>query len=485
MIKNLNTLPIVPTKWCWGKTMLLKYERCGKYELLEKLAGGGMADVFLARSVSTDGACKFFAIKRIKPEFSNYQNFVTLFKEEAKIAISLNHNNIVSVLDFGCESGQYYLVMDYIQGYTLKEIIDAFKKSKKTFSIDQVLYLIKEAATGLNHAHHSLDASSGRPLNLIHRDVSPQNIMLSYQGTVKVIDFGIAKVDRANPKKNESRNFDGKMRYMSPEQASRENLDLRSDIFSLGLVLWELLTNERLFDDKNQGHLLQKIKLCLVPSITEINPAIPKELEQIVFKTLAKDPKDRYQTAAELGRDLNRLLNLKYPQFSPQSFSVFIKMSFNHEYKASREKLAHYAQIPWVERAELINLNQLDAASGTDEPIYKTVILSTGDNSLDLPHGLDNFVNLGSSTSTNLNFENVSIKSSVSSSAVVSPEITPHMSSTPAILPDRRSPETLFKFAIFVVGLGLLNYLFYKFIFLFFLTTSWRHILFTFKNLFG
>ena len=164
--------------------MLLKNERCGKYELLEKLASGGMADIYLARSVSTDGSCKFVAIKRIQPQLSKDQDFVNMFREEAKIAISLNHNNIVSVLDLGYETAQYFLVMEYVDGYTLKQLCTEFKRENITLSIEQILYLIKEAASGLDYAHQAINPTNGKPLKLIHRDISPQNIMIAYHGAV-------------------------------------------------------------------------------------------------------------------------------------------------------------------------------------------------------------------------------------------------------------------------------------------------------------
>ena len=171
------------------------FEQFGKYLLLEKVAAGGMAEIYLARSGAANGLNKFFAIKRILPQYSTNEDFVNMFKEEAKVAINLNHNNVVSIYDFGVEASQFFLVMDYVEGRNLRQIINELKKTNKSFTIDQALYLIKETAAGLDHAHRCTDSTTGRPLNITHRDMSPQNIMVSFEGEVKVIDFGIAKAE--------------------------------------------------------------------------------------------------------------------------------------------------------------------------------------------------------------------------------------------------------------------------------------------------
>lgn len=372
--------------------MLLKNERCGKYELLEKLASGGMADIYLARTVSLDGSCKFIAIKRIQPQLSKDKDFVNMFREEAKIAISLNHNNIVSVLDFGYETDQYYLVMEYVDGFTLKKLYTEFKRENKTLSIEQILYLVKEAASGLDYAHHATNPTNGKPLNLIHRDISPQNIMIAYHGAVKVIDFGIAQVDAAHNNKKTG-TLKGKFRYMSPEQAELLELDSRSDVFSLGVVLWELLANDHLFNDKNDIKILHKIKACQIPSIRHINPRVPAELEQIVNKALTKDRNLRYQTAAEMSRDLNRMLNQKYPEFSQQEFGLAVKTFFQNSYENHRQKLINYAQMPWEESKELIVFNPMEAqenisTKGSSEFRTPVAALST-DTAADLPEGFE------------------------------------------------------------------------------------------------
>jgi serine/threonine-protein kinase len=318
-------------------------ETFGKYLLLEKIAAGGMAEVYLAKSTGATGLNKFFAIKRILPQFSSNQEFVDMFKEEANVAINLNHSNIVSIFDFGIEKLQFYLVMDYVEGRNLRQIINELKKSNKSFTIDQALFMVKETAAGLDHAHRCTDSKSGRPLNITHRDMSPQNIMVSFEGEVKVIDFGIAKAE-TEQEETKAGTLKGKFGYMSPEQAEGLPIDPRTDVFALGIVLWELLANDRLFTGSNEAAILRKVRDCQIPSIRKVNPTVPPELERIVMKALAKDRNVRYQTAANFHRDLNRFLNTQFPDFSAHDFSQFVKDSFKTAFQEGRDKLIEYSK---------------------------------------------------------------------------------------------------------------------------------------------
>lgn len=319
-----------------------KFEQFGKYILLEKIAAGGMAEIYLARSNAANGLNKFFAVKRILPQFSQNEDFVAMFKEEAKVAINLNHSNVVSIFDFGIEASQFYLVMEFCEGRNLRQIINELKKANKSFSIDQAVYMVKEAAAGLDHAHRCTDSATGRPLNITHRDMSPQNIMISFEGEVKVIDFGIAKAE-TEAEATKAGTIKGKFSYMSPEQAEGQPIDPRTDVFALGIVLWELLANDRLFSGSNEAAILRKVRECQVPPIRKINPTVPPELEKIVMKALAKDKNVRYQTANNFYRDLNRFLNTQYPDYSVQDFSLFIKENFKAAVQEGREKLVAYA----------------------------------------------------------------------------------------------------------------------------------------------
>jgi eukaryotic-like serine/threonine-protein kinase len=319
------------------------FESFGKYVLLEKLATGGMAEVYLAKSSGANGVGKFFAVKRILPQFSESQEFIDMFKDEAKLVSNLQHSNIVSLYEFGVEKTQFFIVMEYIDGRNLRQILNKMKKQGVMFSTEQVLFIIREIAAGLDHAHRSLDKQTGKPLNIIHRDMSPQNVMVSFEGENKIVDFGIAKAE-TQVETTRAGTLKGKFGYMSPEQAEGQTLDVRTDVFSLGILLWELLANDRLFVSNNEINTLRKIRDCQIPSLRKINPNINPELERIVTKTLAKDRNFRYQTAAALQRDLNKFMNRSYPDFSPHDFSLFVKNLFQQEILESRRKQIEYAR---------------------------------------------------------------------------------------------------------------------------------------------
>jgi serine/threonine-protein kinase len=321
------------------------YEKFGKYILLEKLAAGGMAEVYLAKSAGANGVNKFVAIKRILPQFSNNQEFIEMFHEEAKVSVNLSHSNVVSIYDFGIEKGQFFIVMEFVEGRNLRQIINELKKFNRSIKTEEAVYIVKEAAAGLDHAHRCVDQHTGRPLNITHRDMSPQNIMISFEGESKVIDFGIAKKSEANGEETKAGTLKGKFAYMSPEQAEAEEVDPRTDVFALGIILWELLANDRLFTGSNENAILRKVRECQVQSIRKINPLVPQELDRIVMKALAKDKNVRYQTAATLQKDLNRFLNTQYPDFSPQDFSKTVVDCFKTAFQEGRDKLMLYSKI--------------------------------------------------------------------------------------------------------------------------------------------
>lgn len=344
-------------------------ENFGKFVLLERLAAGGMAEVYLAKSTGAGGISKFIAIKRILPQYSEHPEFIDMFKEEAKIAVNLNHGNVVSIFEFGIEKQQFFLVMEYVEGQNLRQVLNHLKKENKNFSIDQIVYIIKEVAAGLDHAHRCLDGTTGKPLNITHRDMSPQNIMLSFEGEVKIVDFGIAKAE-SQMEQTRAGTIKGKFGYMSPEQADGQTVDPRTDIFSLGIVLWELLANDRLFSSNNEAATLKKIRECQIPSLRKLNPAVPPELERICTKALAKDRAVRYQNSSAFHRDLNRFINTQYPEFSPHDFSVFMKSAFSQMFIENRKKLIDYAKVQGAE---------------PQSNVEKTVVASTETVSLELP----------------------------------------------------------------------------------------------------
>jgi len=353
-------------------------ETFGKYVLLEKLATGGMAEVFLARGTGAGGIGKFFAVKRILPQFADSPEFIDMFRDEAKIAINLSHSNIVSIHEFGVEKGQFFLVMDYVEGRNLRQILNKLKKSGLRLSTDQITYLIKEVSAGLEYAHRCLDGSTGRPLNITHRDMSPQNIMVSFEGETKIVDFGIAKAE-SQLDTTRAGTLKGKFGYMSPEQADGQPVDSRTDIFSLGIVLWELLANDRLFVANNEVNTLRKIRDCQIPSLRKINPNLHSELERIVLKSLARDRNLRYQTAAALHKDLSRFLNRQFPDFNAQDFSRFIKEIFADEIMGIRKRLLDYAKINLTPSE---NFNERMGKSMSGHTLTSTGLLDPNTNSI-------------------------------------------------------------------------------------------------------
>ena len=320
----------------------MKFQQFGKYTILKKLAGGGMAEIFLACDLGPTGIGRFLAIKKALSHFSKNEEFIDMFKNEGKVACNLKHGNIAPIYEFGFESNQLYLSMEYISGRNLRELIRKTLASKTPIDVPFSVYMIKEVAAGLNYAHNAVDSSTGQPLHLIHRDISPQNIMISFDGEIKIIDFGIAKI--ADTDLTKAGHLKGKFGYMSPEQARGEKLDLRGDIFCLGIILWELLANKRLFKCDNEMATLRKVQNCDIPSVQNINPQVSSSLEKIVLKTLKKNKNSRYNTALEFERDLNRLLTKKYPNFDRYDFSAFIKKIYAKDILKERETLKKYSQ---------------------------------------------------------------------------------------------------------------------------------------------
>ena len=335
--------------------MSQKLENFGKHILLERLASGGMAEVFLARSTGVGGLVKFLAIKRILPQYSDSPEFIKMFIEEAKIIINLSHRNIVGMYEFGKEENRLFLTMDYIEGTNLRQITKRIAETKVKIPMEHVTYIGKEVAAGLDYAHRSLDGVTGRPLNIIHRDISPQNIMINFEGEIKIVDFGIAKAANQMDQ-TMSGTLKGKFSYMSKEQANGEQVDHRTDIFSLGIVLWELLANKRLFYGKDQITILKAVQKSQIPRISQINPFIPPKLEQIVMKALSPNPKTRYQRADILYKDLSKFLNHKFPDFSHHDFSDFLKGIFSKDIEIVKKKLIQFANLPLEGREEEDNL---------------------------------------------------------------------------------------------------------------------------------
>ena len=284
-------------------------ERYGKYHLLERIGVGGMAEVWRAKTLGSEGFTKDLVIKRILPKFTNDEESVRMFIDEARLVAKLHHPNIVQIFDFDKEGDRYYLAMELIEGRDLRQAEKSAAKAGVWFPIAISIYLVSEALKGLHYAHSRQD--HGKPLEIVHRDVSPHNILISYSGDVKISDFGIAKVaERASS--TTSGTVKGKLAYMSPEQITGQPLDGRTDIYSMGIVFWELLTRHRLFFGPDEHDVVRRVRDGIVPPPRQYNPEIPEEVEKIVMKMLVANRNQRYQSAGEVARQLCSLPQYAY-----------------------------------------------------------------------------------------------------------------------------------------------------------------------------
>ena len=278
----------------------------GRYEIIGRLATGGMAEILLGRLTGPSGFARAVAIKRILPGYASHKSFVDMFLDEARIAARINHPNVVSYEELSRDDGQLFVVMEYLEGESLASLQRRARSRRRPIDHGQACYVVSEAAAGLHAAHEMCDFD-GAPLGIVHRDISPQNVFVTYDGTVKLMDFGIAKAANRITA-TEAGALKGKFAYMSPEQAEGEELDRRSDVFSLGILLYELLTGRRLFRRATPTASLRAVKEAKVAAPSSIAPGCPAELDAICLRALARDVADRYPTAEALRLDLLKVL---------------------------------------------------------------------------------------------------------------------------------------------------------------------------------
>ena len=288
----------------------------GNYVLLRRLATGGMGEVFLARPQAPERAHERLVIKRILPHLAEDSEFRDMFLDEARITTQLNHPNLVRIFEVGEVGDAVYLAMEYVHSEDLRSVERAAKHRNVTIPLEAALQITAAAAAGLEHAH-GLKDPRGNPLNLVHRDVSPQNILVGFQGQVKLIDFGVAKaVGLGQP--TITGVLKGKCAYMSPEQAAGDAMDARSDVFSLGVVFWELLTGRRLFKGSNDQMTMRLVLHCQVPPPSRLTPSLPREVDALVAKVLSKSAADRFPDARSFRLALEQLKPAPRPDASSQ-----------------------------------------------------------------------------------------------------------------------------------------------------------------------
>ncbi|MBK7862096.1 MAG: DUF2378 family protein [Archangiaceae bacterium] len=308
----------------------METQNFGRYQLIKKIATGGMGEVFLARQKGPVGGFqKLVVVKRLLPHLSEEQEFINMFFDEARIAALLNHPNIAQIYDLGEAEGGYYIAMEYVHGENLRVVAAEAHERKGGMPLALKCRVLADAAAALDFAHKA-KSPSGQPLNLIHRDVSPQNVIVGFSGGVKLIDFGVAKATNKITR-TATGIIKGKYAYMSPEQARGEDLDSRSDIFGLGIVFYEVLTNQRLFKRENDTATLKAVVGIKIPPPSQVVKGVPKAVDAIVMKALERHREDRYQTGSEMQLALEEFLVRQRLPATPAHIAAFMTDLFPTE----------------------------------------------------------------------------------------------------------------------------------------------------------
>jgi serine/threonine protein kinase len=309
----------------------------GKYLLLERIAVGGMAEVFVAKAFGVEGFERLLAIKKILPTMGEDEEFISMFVDEARIAVQLSHANIVQVLELGKHDENLYIAMEYISGRDVRQLLERFRKRKQAMPIPQAALIAARICEALDYAHRKRDAR-GAPLHIVHRDVSPQNVLVSFEGEVKLIDFGIAKAE-SRLQKTQAGILKGKFAYMSPEQVRGQSIDGRSDIFAAGVLLWEMLCGEKLFTGDSDFAILEKVRSAQVPDPRSLNRQIPEALERVMMKALTVEPNDRYQTASELHDELMRFTLVGDMMYGARQLAEWVREEFRADFEKEQGRL--------------------------------------------------------------------------------------------------------------------------------------------------
>jgi serine/threonine protein kinase len=301
----------------------------GPYRLLDRVAVGGMAEVFKAKRTGVEGFEKIVAVKRILPHLGENKEFLDMFVDEAKMVAGLTHPNIVQIYDLGRIEKSYYIAMEFVHGRDLRTIMRRAREKGLRMPLDLSLRVVSQVSSALEYAHRKKD-DRGRAMEIVHRDVSPQNILISFEGEVKLADFGIAKA--ATKASNTDRGaLRGKLLYMSPEQAWGRPIDRRSDVFSLGIVLYEMVTETKPFlGAGTEMTILELVRQCLVTAPREVNPRVPEALDRVIMKALAREPDERYQDAGEMQRGIEKILRER-PPVTARDLARFLELLFDRQ----------------------------------------------------------------------------------------------------------------------------------------------------------
>lgn len=345
--------------------------RFGKYLLLDHLIDGGMAKICRARFLDAS-ASKVVVIKMIQSKYNEDENFIRMFMDEVKVSFGLIHPNIAQTYDTGIVDGQAYTVMEYVDGKNLKQFLDRLREKKFVFPVDVSIFIISQVCQGLSYAHNFTDQLSGKKINIIHRDISPHNIMITYDGAVKVIDFGIAKAE-TNSESTQAGTIKGKFSYLAPEYIEGLELDHRYDQFAVGITLWELLCCRKLFKANTDIGIIKEVQKCKIAPPSSINPNVDKELDEIVLKALSKDRNLRYENMEQFNRALVKYLYSHFPEFNASDISYFAQELFADDIKQDRQKLYEFGKIDiskYIDdmKSGAENSSQPPAAAPTADP---------------------------------------------------------------------------------------------------------------------
>lgn len=325
----------------------------GKYTLLRKLAAGGMAEIYLALQRSAGGFEKLIVIKRILPAMNQDKAFIEMLLHEARVAASMSHPNIVQTFDVGQVDGTYFIAMEHIHGEDIRSIVRAMRKRNLSeFPLEHAIAITSGMCAGLAYAHERRDLE-GRSLNIVHRDISPQNIVVTFSGDVKIVDFGVAKSSRQSGEDTKDGQLKGKVPYMSPEQAAGTQIDWRSDIFAVGVLLFELSTGKRLFKGASEFETLKLICDKDYPRPSDVKPGFPPALDRIIMKALEKDREKRYQSAREMQIDLEAFVREERIPVSQISLTQWMQSLFEDKLAQQKEALQDVKQL-----ADIIAMQQ-------------------------------------------------------------------------------------------------------------------------------
>jgi serine/threonine protein kinase len=332
-----------------------------RYRVIKRLEAGGMAEVYLGEATGVEGFKKRVAIKRVLPHLAQNENFIRMFLDEARLSARLNHANIVSVFDISAREDTYFLIMEFVDGANLKKILESLQRRSQRFTLPEAVYVCAEACRGLSYAHELQD-ENGRALGIVHRDISPPNILLTKLGEVKVADFGLAKAG-TQLSQTDPGVVKGKFSYLSPEAANGKEVDARADVFSLGIVLWEMVAGRRLFLGETDWATVKLVQQANIPRLSPLNNQVDVDFEEIMLKALAREPDNRFQSAHEFGEALSGYLFHRQLKVTNHNIAVLVRSAISEDALPAKNETSLIDRLIQEELDESIGL-----AGGAKKP---------------------------------------------------------------------------------------------------------------------